>query len=529
MSENNINNFQTLIEQRRIVKEVIKKSMLAIAVPDRKAISDYRPAGIMWEDLLVQIRKEIGGGVSSFEELDDTPVYAGNELKALRINAVGDALEVYTPTDLNTWSIPGVAFVSPSTGNDFTAMVGDGELPFQTLNSALAASNNVLCLPGFYSGTQRIPAGTYAIHFMKGVIMQANSRITDDGNTINLTITGELEFAAFSYGFLFTGIGSVMRAHVLKFAPGCRSTCFVDGSGCDIFIKADTVESNGNNGGGMTILVRELSTVVLEANKIVFDYWMVDPRSPTSTIVVRCPDITISAAGFAGGGFGKTLVRTGDGTGGTGNVEFDFMGGTVTNLSPASTNTFGIRDSTLITKSIIPVGNTNTLSFKNGRIISGALDGYTSFYFVGGGTTNLYNLKIISDARALSVYMGNNIAGVETINADNCHFESKIETLVGNGKIAHFNECTFKTVLGYVTPRTSAFQFYNINASIAPKIYFTNCNFQLEGGGGETFLDMTPAVVLGCVGSYSSEVLGAGATDTWGGLTTIPTLEIQKY
>ena len=103
-------------------------------------------------------------------------------------------------------------------------------LPLRTLNAALAASNNVLCLPGFYSGTHTIPAGTYAIHFMKGAIMQGNSRITDGGNTINLTITGELEFAAFSYGFLFTGNGSVMRANVLKFAPGCRSTCFVDGS-----------------------------------------------------------------------------------------------------------------------------------------------------------------------------------------------------------------------------------------------------------------------------------------------------------
>ena len=128
MSENNINNFQTLIEQKRIVKEIIKKSMLAIGVPDRKAISDYRPAGIMWEDLLAQIRKELGsGGALTFEDLEDVPTYVGNALKGLRINATEDALDTYVPTDLNTWSIPGVAFVSPSTGNDFTAVVGDGE------------------------------------------------------------------------------------------------------------------------------------------------------------------------------------------------------------------------------------------------------------------------------------------------------------------------------------------------------------------------------------------------------------------
>ena len=482
--------------------------------------------GIQDRGVSAKVLREAFEGASTFEELTDTPTYVGNELKALRINAIGDAIDTYVPTDLNTWSIPGVAFVSPSTGNDFTAVVGDGELPHRTLNAALAASNNVLCLPGFYSGTHTIPAGTYAIHFMKGAIMQGNSRITDGGNTINLTITGELEFAAFSYGFLFTGNGSVMRANVLKFAPGCRSTCFIDGSNCDVFIKADTVESNGNNGGGMTILVRDNSTVVLEANKIVFDYWMVNPRNLGASVIVRCPDITISAVGFAGGGFGKTFVRRQNGIGNNMNITFDFMGGKVTNLSPTITNTFGIVDSTLITKLGAANGEVSIYTFKNGTVESGVMDGYLSYYQVGGGTTFLDNLIIKSGRRALSVYMGVNTAGVETVNADNCHFESAVESIGGNGKILNFRNCTFKTT---DPSRNRVFGFSNSNAAIPPFIYFINCNFQLVGGGGSTFNGFNPAITLGCAGSYSSEVLGATAIDTWAGLTTIPTLEIINY
>ena len=467
-----------------------------------------------------------GETVSSFEDLSDVPTYVGNALKGLRINATEDALETYVPTDLNTWSIPGVAFVSPSTGNDFTAVVGDGELPFKTPDAALAASNNVLCLPGFYSGTHTIPAGTYAIHFMKGAIMQGNSRITDGGNTINLTITGELEFAAFSYGFLFTGNGSVMRANVLKFAPGCRSTCFVDGSGCDVFIKADTVESNGNNGGGMTILVRDNSTVVLEANKIVFDYWMVDPRSPTASIIVRCPDITISAVGFAGGGFGKTLVRTGINTGGVGNVEFDFMGGVVRNLSPTQTNTFGTNDSTLITVSNIPFGNTNIISFKNGTVESGAMFGWATFVIILGGKNILENLHIKSNTNSFFTYQNfTNAVGSEEYVINNCTFESPSNLAIGNGKVMFFTGCTFKVTDPLAT---RVFNFISLRPQTPPFFYFNDCSMQLVAGAGSTFNGILPAVTLGCAKTISSEVLGVGATDTWGGFTTIPTLEIPN-
>ena len=56
MSENNINNFKTLIEQKRIIKKAIAKSLLAFGAPDNKAVSQYRPVGILWDDLREQMK-----------------------------------------------------------------------------------------------------------------------------------------------------------------------------------------------------------------------------------------------------------------------------------------------------------------------------------------------------------------------------------------------------------------------------------------------------------------------------------------
>ena len=74
MSENNINNFQTLIDQKRIVKKIFKGALLAFGVPDKKAVSDYRPVGIEYSDLIEQLAIEIGGGGGSTPH----PIKAGD-------------------------------------------------------------------------------------------------------------------------------------------------------------------------------------------------------------------------------------------------------------------------------------------------------------------------------------------------------------------------------------------------------------------------------------------------------------------
>ena len=128
MSQNNINNFQALIKQNRIVKKITKNSLLAFGAPDIKAVSDYRPAGILWEDALKQIKAEVGG------------------------DSGGGSGE-------NTWEIPTVAFVNPTTGDNLTAVIGDGNKPYATIAAAQAASNIVFLQPDEYEEIIALDSG----------------------------------------------------------------------------------------------------------------------------------------------------------------------------------------------------------------------------------------------------------------------------------------------------------------------------------------------------------------------------------
>ena len=477
----------------------------------------YYPNKSLWEEFIT------GGG--TFEELTDTPTYVGNELKGLRINALGTGVEAYVATDLNQWLVSGVAFVDPLNGTA-GGVLGDGNQPFQTLNQALAVSNNVVALAGEYYGTTTIPAGTYNILFWQGAVLMSSSKIRDGGNTVDLTINGLLDVGAFSYGFEFTGVSSVGNIELKKFSPESRNICHILGASCNIYMKCDTAEANGNNGGGYPITVREGSEMTFEANKIVFDYWFVTPRGVGNKVTIKCPDITISAVGFAGGGFGKTLTNFQGTLCFDNHITFDFLGGVVTNLSPTQTATFGIADSTLIIKGSTQLNDPSTFTFKNGTIESGAVYGWNTFYIIRGGSNILTNLNIKSDTFAFRAYLGNTAAsGSETFDITNCSFDSDRNIVIGSAKIIYFTGCSFK-----VTNPTDVrvFAFNTGNPQTPPSFYFTGCSLQLDAGAGESFAQMTPAVTLGCANTISSEVLGVGATDTWGGLTTIPTFQLPN-
>ena len=90
MSENNINNFKALIEQKRIIKKAIAKSLLAFGAPDRGSVSQYRPVGILWEDLLEQIKSEVGAG--TLQDLASV-LAAGKETNGTNISVTsGDSI-----------------------------------------------------------------------------------------------------------------------------------------------------------------------------------------------------------------------------------------------------------------------------------------------------------------------------------------------------------------------------------------------------------------------------------------------------
>ena len=162
MSQNNINNFQALIKQNRIVKKITKNSLLAFGAPDIKAVSDYRPAGISWEDALKQIKAEVGG------------------------DSGGGSGE-------NTWEIPTVAFVNPTTGDNGTAVIGDGNKPYATIAAAQAASNIVFLQPDEYEEVIALDSGKTYFSY-PGVIFTTGGIVNTGGTLVGTKFLGYAKF-----------------------------------------------------------------------------------------------------------------------------------------------------------------------------------------------------------------------------------------------------------------------------------------------------------------------------------------------
>lgn len=116
---NNLSNIFNLKKGRKFKTTAESKDVLLLGTKDSKYGGEYKPTAILFEDLEAQIVASV---------------------------------PVPPPSD-NTWDMTGVAFVDPVNGNNTTATLSDGNLPYQTVAAAAAASDFVYLLPGTYTET----------------------------------------------------------------------------------------------------------------------------------------------------------------------------------------------------------------------------------------------------------------------------------------------------------------------------------------------------------------------------------------
>ena len=415
MSENNINNFQTLIEQRRIVKKVVEKSLLAFGVPDKKAVSDYRPAGILFEDLVAQLSEETGGA----------PV--------------------------NTWNYPTAAFVDPST-TVVTGVVGDGNKPFRTVDLANAASSLRILLPGEYFGNINVTTGTYIC--MPGVTFSSNSKLRDAGEYGDIKILGHAVFAAFSYGIETSG-GSNIYVECLDFDK-TRSVAFGLAGGT-INIKARNILCNTENGAGYASSLKEGCEITITCDQHYTNHFGVSFGSnadsgKSSVFNLNCPDVRVLNGGWAGN-IAKSLINDQSVSVYPNISNINLMGGSLQNLHSVQTSSFGAFDSALLlyvnnaTPSKAPIH-----TFKNGTVYANAFFGLCHHYATTVGTIGLENLKVKSNTKALNLYLSSLAGNGNWVDHvfDNCMFESVDPNIIGNSQKCTFIKCTEK-VTGVVS------------------------------------------------------------------------------
>ncbi len=210
MSENNINNFKALIEQKRIVKKAIAKSLLAFGAPDNKSISKYRPVGILWEDLLEQIKKEVGTGtLQDLASVLSTGNDAGTNNILLGLNElqlVGDS--IYQDGVLNILGVTGGVYFEDETGASMEFSQGfgldiigasqlwldtttaDGTLKFQAANGTAFSGTLGASLALTADRTWRLPdaEGTVALESAITEVLTFGGGASGDVRT--MTVTG---------------------------------------------------------------------------------------------------------------------------------------------------------------------------------------------------------------------------------------------------------------------------------------------------------------------------------------------------
>ena len=93
----------------------------------------------------------------------------------------------------NTWEIPTVAFVNPTTGDDLTAVIGNGNKPYATIAAAQAASSIVFLQPDEYEEVIALDSGKTYFSY-PGVIFTTGGIVNTGGTLVGTKFLGYAKF-----------------------------------------------------------------------------------------------------------------------------------------------------------------------------------------------------------------------------------------------------------------------------------------------------------------------------------------------
>ena len=414
--------------------------------------------------------------------------------------------------DTNTWDLLQTAFVD----QDYTVgdgTVGDGNKPFQTVAQAnLSGAPNIYLKPGthqlYVESNKRYYAAPGAV---------ANY-VSDLGTTAtNVKILGDLTVTA-TFGLNFTGTGSDVYAEILEITGPSASWCDNNSS---VYLKVKKgITTSCANGAGYSC--RQFGgTMTIETPYYYSNYTIISPRGDGPEFILRCPDVKILDGGVYGNLNQSPIVMTDALLTAACKIEIDLMGGKCLNEVSFQTNTFGVDDSAL--GNFSNINYAHDIIWKNGTVTTNGVHGFSLYYTITNGTFTCDNIKLKSANRGIKFHNWNDTLGIPNIVMRNCLIESVASNLLGYGMNGDFDSCSFK-VTGV---QTEIFSFYAPSTVGVPTYTFRDCYGVLVNTGGELFNGFS-AATLGLLNSYSTEVIGVGAVDTWGGFTQVPTLTLPN-
>ena len=275
---NNLTNFFSIITRRRIKTELENSDIIAIGTKQSSNLGDYKATAIKFSDLATQLSASA------------------------------------------KWAMANTAFVSPTNGDDTTAVLGDGNKPWSTLAGAVASgATRIFLLPDNYTESHTLATGTTyycypGVIFNEGVLSAAGVSLID---------TKWLGYAQFANSSNIDLRPLVAERFVLEIdsiiSSGSNGFYIEPTNYSEIHIDIRTIDASyGNEAAPMFNLRGNISGTV-NVKKVVGYYKALNCRSNKANLVVNIDEMIVLDGGPYGnaGGYkaGLVIENTGDAIG----------------------------------------------------------------------------------------------------------------------------------------------------------------------------------------------------------------------
>jgi hypothetical protein len=442
----------------------------------------------------------------------------------------------FLPSD-NTWDITNAAFVDPVTGNNTTAVVGDGNKPYSSIFTALSNSDFVILKAGTYTSIANITTDNKHIHAMSGVrIVNGGVRVQGAGVT-NFRFSGEAVWDGRNAYILRINDTEANIDFEFAYALNCNRICFEESAGFGLFpyvkMSADFIRCNCINGGAYATRLRTGATFEFNIKYYVesqHDIWH-SRSAGGGKMIVNCPESRVinDYETFSYGNVNRSAVRISDFTF---NTDFIINGDCVSNYTPPTTYLEGVVHIFAIPSAV----DFPTLKL-NGDVIADNQPCITTTFRSLYGEFN-FNGNIIAKSTAggrSSTPLWSQLTGHGGTSEQIFRFNGSIITggtrlIIGGGKVAYFKDCAIYN--SDIDGIESAF-FLTGNGISPPQLYVYNSSVETDTGGVTPELvkgNYPITAVVGTVNTTANVAFGLTYTDIWGtGYVAIPNFIVPKF
>lgn len=413
-----------------------------------------------------------------------TEVVAGANITVNKITDFnGDNIFEIVGAGGGSWDMTGVAFVDPVNGNNATAVIGDGNKPYQFITTAAnSGASKVFLLPGNYGETHTLVSGVIyycfpGVIFTSGTMRSASSTLTN---------TKWLGYARFQGSANIDLRPTVVTNFVFQadsiITSGATGFYIQPTNLSNVQIDINYIDSTFGNSAAPMVNIRGNITGVVNIKKIVSYYKALQIRDITSPeLVVNVDQLDVPDGGHYGnaGGFKHGL--------------------TVETVAAGSVLVINIGLSRNFTTTPLNCGNVTIVGVGANATVKCKVDYAESvanplIYTVINSVDSVIELEVNGYSLNRAFYL----SSVGILNIKNSTFRQNLESLAGAGVECYLSNCTFYS--------DQAINAINMN-NAASKVYMNGVG--TEGDPAAYFITGVAGSTYGLNNVVSTQLLDA--------------------